>query len=111
MDIWTEVERRNKEELTDEDKTKNLEWAAVGKRGARILIKRTVRKVPEGRRGREALSTRGQGSTSGGPQGQDRQMTISRMEANRKRTLTSREEEEMDQLNNVGQPPRSQSRL
>jgi hypothetical protein len=110
LDIWSEVERRNKEELTEEDKAKNLEWAVVGKRGARILIKRTARKVQEGRRGRGALSMRGRGSTSGGPRGRDRQMMISRMEANRKRTLTSREEE-MDQLNDVGQPLRSQQRL
>ncbi len=36
MDIWTEVERRNKEEITDEGKTKNLEWAVVGKGGPEL---------------------------------------------------------------------------
>jgi hypothetical protein len=54
---------------------------------------------------------RGWGSASGGTPGRERQMMISRREVNRKRNLMSREEEEMDQVKDEGQPPRSQPRL
>ena len=37
--LQTEAERRNQEELTDEDVSKNLVWRVVGKRGQKRLIK------------------------------------------------------------------------
>jgi ElaB/YqjD/DUF883 family membrane-anchored ribosome-binding protein len=38
-----EAEKRNREELTDDDKQKNLQWVVVGQRGARRLIKTQAR--------------------------------------------------------------------
>jgi hypothetical protein len=49
-----EMERKNKEELTDEDIQKNLKWHVVGPRGARRLIKSYARNQtgPAATRGR-----------------------------------------------------------
>ena len=52
-----EVEKKNEEELTDEDNAKNLRWLLVGPRGARRIIKG----VP-----REYQSRRGTGGNRGG---------------------------------------------
>jgi hypothetical protein len=62
-ELSTEMERRNKDELTNEDLQKNLKWQIVGPRGARRLIKTVTREWQHGRgRGR------GQPHT-GGPRG------------------------------------------
>ena len=45
-----EADRRNREELTEEDVSKNLKWAVVGDRGKKSLIK-TVTREREGERG------------------------------------------------------------
>jgi len=47
-DLRKEAERRNEEDLTEEDVTKNLRWAAVGDRGQKCL----VRRQPENRGGK-----------------------------------------------------------
>jgi hypothetical protein len=41
--LSVEMDRRNKEELTEEDRQKNLQWRVVGPRGARRIIKTTAR--------------------------------------------------------------------
>jgi hypothetical protein len=52
-DMRKEADRRNAEELTDEDQAKNLRWAAVGDCGQRFLVKTTARELRiEGRGGR-----------------------------------------------------------
>ena len=38
-----EADRRNREELTEEDRSKNVKWVAVGRKGTRHLAKREVR--------------------------------------------------------------------
>jgi hypothetical protein len=48
--MMVEVERRNQEELTEQDKSKNLCWKLVGRRGQKRMVK-----VAE----REAVSRRG----------------------------------------------------
>ena len=35
-----EAERKNREELTDEERSKNMRWVAVGKKGARKIVKK-----------------------------------------------------------------------
>ena len=58
-----EVERRNEEDLTEEDKAKNLKWLMVGPRGAKKIIKGTVREDQGSWRGR---GTRGGTSRGAG---------------------------------------------
>jgi uncharacterized membrane protein len=43
-----EVDRRNKEDLTEEDRAKNLEWLLVGARGEKRIIKGVSRDPQEG---------------------------------------------------------------
>jgi hypothetical protein len=52
-----EAERRNREEITQEDKAKNLEWMVVGTKGERRLIKSARGEDGEGRRGRASASS------------------------------------------------------
>ena len=56
-----EAERRNEEELTQEDISKNLKWLVVGQRGAKKLIKAVPRdhQGGRGRGGPRARRTRG----------------------------------------------------
>ena len=42
-ELRKEADRRNREELTEDDKSKNVRWVAVGKKGMRRLSKREVR--------------------------------------------------------------------
>ena len=42
-DMVKEAERRNEKELTDEDRSKNLQWAAVGAKGQKRLVKTAAR--------------------------------------------------------------------
>jgi hypothetical protein len=73
-DMRKEADRRNEEELTEEDKTKNLKWAAVGDRGQKFLIKTVVREQQLGRGGggrntrmtREVRQTELRGTVRGG---------------------------------------------
>jgi hypothetical protein len=41
--LSAEMERRNKEELTEEDRQKNLKWRVVGPRGAKRIVKTAAR--------------------------------------------------------------------
>lgn len=41
-----EADRKNKEELTAEDKAKNMQWVAVGRKGARRVVKKEQRPSP-----------------------------------------------------------------
>ena len=43
--VRKEAERKNIEELSEEDRRKNLRWVTVGRRGAKMLIKKEVRGV------------------------------------------------------------------
>jgi hypothetical protein len=52
-----EMRRRNQQELTEGDTAKNLEWAMIGERGARILINRKAQRGPERRRGSGTATT------------------------------------------------------
>jgi len=49
-DMRKEADRRNEEDLTDDDLTKNLRWAAVGDRGQKFLVK-TMAREQRGRGG------------------------------------------------------------
>ncbi len=40
-----EVERKNKEELSEQDRSKNLKWMVVGRRGEKRIVKASVRKA------------------------------------------------------------------
>ena len=42
-DLRKEAERRNRLELTDSERSKNVKWVAVGRKGNRHLVKREVR--------------------------------------------------------------------
>ena len=42
-DLRKEAERRNRLELTDSERSKNVKWVAVGRKGNRHLVKRDVR--------------------------------------------------------------------
>jgi hypothetical protein len=42
-DMRAEADRRNEEELTEEDRSKNLKWAVLGDRGQKSLIKTSAR--------------------------------------------------------------------
>jgi hypothetical protein len=46
--LGKEAERKNREELTDDDKQKNLTWQVVGQRGAKKLIKSYTRQQQRG---------------------------------------------------------------
>jgi hypothetical protein len=59
-DMVTEVERRNRE-LTAEDKAKNLEWAVVGARGEKRMVKGVARAAPAMRGQQRAAAGRGGG--------------------------------------------------
>ena len=45
-DLRKEASRRNREELSDEDRSKNLRWVAVGRKGVRKLVKKEWREFP-----------------------------------------------------------------
>ena len=46
-EVRREADRRNREELTDDDRSKNLRWVAVGRKGARKIIKKVfTERVP-----------------------------------------------------------------
>jgi hypothetical protein len=59
-EMMVEVERRNQEELTEQDKSKNLCWKLVGRRGQKRMVK-----VAE----REAVSRRGGAAGRGAGRG------------------------------------------
>jgi len=103
-DMRKEADRRNAEELTDEDLAKNLRWAAVGDRGQRFLVKTTAREPrTRGRGGQRtgerqsrptASATRGtRGTIRGGRyEKQYRSATVRRTEME----LTETEESETE---------------
>ena len=66
-----EVEKKNEQELTDEDRAKNLHWLLVGPRGAKKIIKGVPREYqerrgPGGSRGGTGYRGRGRPRTRGG---------------------------------------------
>ncbi len=44
-DLRREAARRNKEELSEEDREKNMRWVTVGKKGMRKIIKKEWREI------------------------------------------------------------------
>ena len=61
-----EVERMNEEELTAEDRAKNLKWMVAGPRGAKRIIKGVQREQFHPRRGTRGRRSGARGGTSGG---------------------------------------------
>ena len=61
-----EVERMNEEELTAEDRAKNLKWRVAGPRGAKRIIKGVQREQFHPRRGTRGRRSGARGGTSGG---------------------------------------------
>ena len=57
-ELRKEADRRNREELSEDDKSKNLKWVAVGKKGLRRLSKREVRDYSHPDRYRQEQVTR-----------------------------------------------------
>jgi outer membrane murein-binding lipoprotein Lpp len=62
------AERKNREELTEDDMAKNLRWQAVGRKGEKRIVKAPVRENPWG----EGPSHRRGGGTRGGGRGGQR---------------------------------------
>jgi hypothetical protein len=108
-DMRKEADRRNAEELTDNDLAKNLRWAAVGDRGQRFLVKTTAREPrTEGRGGRRTgerksrptvPATRGmRGTIRGGRyEKQSRPATVRRTEKETTETEESETEVETEE--------------
>jgi hypothetical protein len=63
-ELITEAERRNAEELTDEDRAKNLVWKVVGRKGQRKLIKSLGQEWEVNRRGAPAGRGLGRGQAA-----------------------------------------------
>jgi len=92
-----EADRRNEEDLTEEDKQKNLRWTAVGDRGQKFLIKTVARDSRSGAWGTEnrfrkdtgAIPRRGRGG--GGMRGM---VTGGRYERRTRSTADSARERE-----------------
>ena len=61
-----EVERMNEEELSDEDRAKNLKWLVVGPRGAKKIIKGVEREQYMQRRGARGRRSGARGGSSRG---------------------------------------------
>jgi len=103
-----EADRRNEEELTEDDLAKNLRWTAVGDRGQRFLVKTTAREQRTGGRGgwrtgerysRPAMTaTRGmRGMIRGGRyERQTRSATVQRTEKDKEKEKESTETEESE---------------
>jgi hypothetical protein len=65
-DMLAEAERRNREDLNDQDRAKNLQWKVVGKKGQKRLVKVYDRENGAARGGRGAA--RGGRGRGGAPQ-------------------------------------------
>jgi Zn-finger protein len=101
--LKNEAERRNKEELTQEDKSKNLVWMVVGAKGERRLIKSVRREErSEGRGG----NTRRSGAGEGDMEGRRKETGTRRKEPFNKRIRHSSSGSDMDQ----DQPTRRRTR-
>lgn len=61
QDMYEEAERRNEEELTEEDRAKNLTWTVAGPRGQKKILKLVERQWDWPGRGRGGTSTRSRG--------------------------------------------------
>jgi len=92
-ELRVEAERRNESELTEEDKSKNLQWVVVGARGEKRLIK-TVERGRGGWRGRGRGATRGRAYQRGRTRGSENRAS------KRGRETTEEEEVEMDDQEN-----------
>jgi hypothetical protein len=63
MRLATVVEKKNREELTEQDKAKNLKWAVIGQRGEKRVVK--IQERESGGEWREQTSRRGRGRGRG----------------------------------------------
>jgi hypothetical protein len=81
-----EAEKRNRDELTDEERQKNLKWQVVGQRGARRLVKTTVRTEGSWRGRGRGRGTSGQGPTVPQPIGRAPALPGPELLPSRKRT-------------------------
>jgi hypothetical protein len=68
IDRGGEAERRNRDELSEDDKQKNLSWQVVGQRGAKRLIKAFTRQRPEWQQRGAGRPARGRGRPPAVPQ-------------------------------------------
>jgi hypothetical protein len=78
-----EADRKNREELTQEDRSKNLKWIVVGQRGEKRIVKATEREYNGDRRDQSARGGRGRGGRGRGTWSNDR-------------TKRGRQEEDLD---------------
>ena len=63
-EVRREADRRNREELTDDDRSKNLRWVAVGRKGARKIIKKVfTERVPNSHLPNSTRPTSGSNNT------------------------------------------------
>jgi hypothetical protein len=68
VDLGGEAERRNREELSEDDRQKNLSWQVVGQRGAKRLIKTFTRQQQEWQQRGAGRPARGRGRIPTVPQ-------------------------------------------
>ena len=119
-----EADRRNEEDLTEEDVAKNLKWLLVGPRGEKRLIKGVPREQPQSWRGTGRVNRgvlrgggRGRGGTATGANraamgtrtlgGQPLQPTRARLESTKRtRDQDSQEMEEEGEGQESGSPQR-----
>jgi len=75
-ELLTEAERRNQEDLTDEDAAKNLAWMVVGRKGQKRIVKgyrqAEGRWPARGSRGSDRMRDRGAGRARGMAEGRKR---------------------------------------
>jgi len=107
-----EVERKNREELTEEDMAKNLKWMAVGRKGEKRVIKGQIREEEgeyRNQRGRGRGRGRGTGTgrnTNRPAYTRDSDMDTSDQHEKGKRTREEGEDTEEEEE----RPPRTRSR-
>jgi hypothetical protein len=117
MDLTKEADRKNRDELTAEDRSKNLKWMAVGRKGEKRIVKAPVREE----RGAASGSNRGWRTER-----REDQDDRGRHHGNRRQERRDREEDDLrmeteteDQLSKRGResgseteenPPRTRSK-
>jgi hypothetical protein len=105
-----EVDRKNKEELTEDDRSKNLKWMAVGRKGEKRIIKAPAREE-SAREGGSSWRTE-QGGRQNGRGRQHRKDNQSQpMDEDREDTLSKRTRESGSETEGEdGVPPRTRSK-
>jgi hypothetical protein len=103
-----EVERKNREELTQEDISKNLKWMAVGRKGEKRVIKGQAREEDQAATNQQVSGRgRGRGEWRGGRASGTRQRSEEMdLGETGKRTRT----DESDQEEEEERPPRTRSK-